>query len=82
MSTRKVYKDSHLLESRVGAQRVVEGDIEDEHRAARIPFSLERICVYDIEPNVVGLDEIKKYMRRFDLDGDVILLIPADGRAA
>ena len=58
MTTRKVYKDSHSRESRVAAQRIIEDDIEEEHRAARIPFSPERICVYDVEPNVVGPDEI------------------------
>ncbi|KAK0603091.1 hypothetical protein LWI29_001300 [Acer saccharum] len=82
MSTRKVYKDSHSRESRVAAQRIVEDDIEEEHRVARIPFSPERICIYDVEPNVVGPEEITRYMRRFDLDSNVISLIPAEGRAA
>ena len=82
MSTRKVYKDSYSLESRVGSQRVDENDVEEEHRAARIPFSPERICAYDVELNVVGPQEVGQYMRRFDLDGDVISLMPADGRAA
>ncbi|KAK0572211.1 hypothetical protein LWI29_027890 [Acer saccharum] len=39
MTTRRVYKDSHSRESRVAAQRIIEDDIEEEHRAARIPFS-------------------------------------------
>ncbi|KAK0585507.1 hypothetical protein LWI29_029583 [Acer saccharum] len=82
MTTRKVYKDSHSRESRVAAQRIIEDDIEEEHRAARIPFSPERICIYDVEPNVVGPDEITRYMRRFDLDSNEISLIPAEGRAA
>ncbi|KAK0586984.1 hypothetical protein LWI29_015697 [Acer saccharum] len=82
MTTRKVYKDSHSRESRVAAQRIIEDDIEEEHRAARIPFSPERICIYDVEPNVVGPDEIMRYMRRFDLDSNEISLIPAEGRAA
>ena len=54
MSTRRVYKDSHSRESRVAAQRIIEDDIEEEHRAARIPFSPEQICIYDVKPNVVG----------------------------
>ncbi|KAK0593713.1 hypothetical protein LWI29_000265 [Acer saccharum] len=74
MTTRKVYKDSHSRESRVAAQRIIEDDIEEEHRAARIPFSPERICIYDVEPNVVGPDEIMRYMRRFDLDSNEISL--------
>ncbi|KAK0570577.1 hypothetical protein LWI29_003400 [Acer saccharum] len=82
MTTRKVYKDLHSRESRVAAQRIIEDDIEEEHRAARIPFSPERICVYDVEPNVVGPDEITRYMQRFDLDSNEISLIPAEGRAA
>ncbi|KAK0575371.1 hypothetical protein LWI29_038014 [Acer saccharum] len=82
MTTRRVYKDSHSRESRVVAQRIIEDDIEEEHRAARIPFSPERICIYDVEPNVVGPDEITRYMRRFDLDSNEISLIPAEGRAA
>ncbi|KAK0585941.1 hypothetical protein LWI29_036620 [Acer saccharum] len=82
MTTRKVYKDSHSRESRVAAQRITEDDIEEEHRAARIPFSAERICIYDVEPKVVGPDEIMRYMRRFDLDSNEVSLIPAEGRAA
>ena len=82
MSTRKVYKDSHSRESRVAAQKIIEDDIEEEHRAARIPFSPEHICIYDVEPNVVGPEEVMKYMRRFDLDSDKISLVPAEGRAA
>ncbi|KAK1583644.1 hypothetical protein Q3G72_025792 [Acer saccharum] len=57
MSTRRVYKDSYSQESRVAAQRIIEDDIEEEHRAARIPFSPEHICIYDVEPNVVGPEE-------------------------
>ena len=49
---------------------------------ARIIFSLERVCAYDIEPNVVGPEEISKYKRRFDLDSSVVSLSPTDGRAA
>ncbi|KAK0606615.1 hypothetical protein LWI29_001543 [Acer saccharum] len=82
MSTRRIYKNSHSRESLVAAQRVIEDDIEEEHRAARIPFSPEHICIYDVEPNVVGPEEVMKYMRRFDLDSDRISLVPADGRAA
>ncbi|KAK1552365.1 hypothetical protein Q3G72_015381 [Acer saccharum] len=82
MSTRRVYKDSHSRESRVAAQRIIEGDIEEEHRAARIPFSPEHICIYDVEPNVVGLEKVMKYMRRFDLDSDKISLVLTEGRAA
>ncbi|KAK0591234.1 hypothetical protein LWI29_037327 [Acer saccharum] len=82
MSTRKVYKDSHSRESRVATQRIVEDDIEEEHRVARIPFSPEWICIYDVEPNVVGPEELTRYMRRFDLNSNVISLIPAEGRAA
>ncbi|KAK0586234.1 hypothetical protein LWI29_003244 [Acer saccharum] len=70
MSTRKIYKDCDSRESRVAAQRIVENDIEEEHRAARIPFSPERICTYDVKPNVVSPEEITKYMRRFDLDSN------------
>ena len=82
MSTRKVYKDSHSRESQVAAQRIIEDNIEEEHRTARIPFSPEQICIYDVEPNVVGPEEVTRYMRRFDLDSDEISLIPAEGRAA
>ncbi|KAK0574654.1 hypothetical protein LWI29_026804 [Acer saccharum] len=82
MSTHKVYKDSHSRESQVATQRIVENDIEEEHRVARIPFSPERIYVYDVELNVVGPEKITRYMRRFDLDSNVISLIPAEGRAA
>ena len=82
MSTRRVYKDSLSRESRVAAQRITEDDIEEEHRAARIPFSPEHICIYDVEPNVVGPEEVMKYMRRFNLDSDQISLVSAEGRAA
>ncbi|KAK0570635.1 hypothetical protein LWI29_004190 [Acer saccharum] len=82
MSSRKIYKDCDPRESRVATQRIVEDDIEQEHRAIRIPFSPEQICIYDVEPNVVGPDEIIRYMRRFDLDSNEISLIPAEGRAA
>ncbi|KAK0572559.1 hypothetical protein LWI29_033463 [Acer saccharum] len=68
MSTHKIYKDSHSLESRVATQRIVENDIEEEHIAARIPFSPERICAYEIEPNMVGPEKITKYMRRQQRD--------------
>ncbi|KAK0606502.1 hypothetical protein LWI29_038413 [Acer saccharum] len=82
MSTRRIYKDSHSRESRVATQRITEDDIEEEHRAARIPFSPEHICIYDVEPNVIGPEEVTKYLRRFDLDSDRISLVPAEGRAA
>ncbi|KAK3222193.1 hypothetical protein Dsin_009218 [Dipteronia sinensis] len=59
-----------------------EKDIEDEHREARIVFSPERVCAYDVEPNVVGPEEVIKYTNRFDLDSDTISLNPANGRAA
>ena len=82
MSTHKVYKDSYSRESRVATQRIVEDDIEEEHRVARIPYSPEQICIYDVEPNVVDPEKVIRYMRRFDLDSNEISLIPAEGRAA
>ena len=60
-SERKDYKDSYSLESQIGTQRVVENDVEEEHMGAHIIFSPKRVCAYDIEPNVVGPEEISKY---------------------
>ena len=77
-----MYKDSHSRESRIGSQRLHESNVEEDHRAARIVFSSEQVCAYDIEPNVVGPKEICKYKSRFDLDNDLVTLSPADGRAA
>ena len=45
-------------------------------------FSPEWVCAYDIEPNVVGPEEISKYKRRFDLDSSIVSLSPTNGRAA
>ena len=53
----KVYKDSHSRESRIGSQRLHESDVEEEHRAARLVFSPEQACAYDVEPNVIGPTE-------------------------
>ncbi|KAK0573858.1 hypothetical protein LWI29_014653 [Acer saccharum] len=41
-----------------------------------------RICIYNVEPNVVGPEEVTRYIWRFDLDSNEILLIPVEGRAA
>ncbi|KAK0571634.1 hypothetical protein LWI29_019229 [Acer saccharum] len=80
-SERKVYKGSYSRESHIGSQNLCESDMEEEHRAARLIFSPEQACAYDIEPNVVGPDEVGKYISRFDLDGGCVTVHLAEGRA-
>ena len=56
--------------------------MDKEHRAARLVFSPDQPCAYDVEPNMVGLSEASKYIGRFDLDTDRVQLSPTEGRTA
>ena len=69
-----------LKESLLGAQTIVVSDVED-HKCDRLYFSFNRPSSFDIEVNVVGKRELRRYRKRYDIP-DSINLIPSDERAA
>ncbi|KAK0582319.1 hypothetical protein LWI29_024133 [Acer saccharum] len=64
-------------ESLLDAQTTVDSDVEDHQRDA-LHFSLDRPCSFDMEVNVVGKDELRKYKSRFDIPDLVTLMLPGD----
>ncbi|KAK0592892.1 hypothetical protein LWI29_027323 [Acer saccharum] len=64
-------------ESLLDAQTTVDSDVED-HQRDRLYFSLDRPCSFDTEVNVVGEDELRKYMSRFEIPDSVTLMLPGD----
>ncbi|KAK0581929.1 hypothetical protein LWI29_019678 [Acer saccharum] len=64
-------------ESLLDAQTTVDSDVEDHQRDA-LRFSLDHLCSFDTEVNVVGEDELRKYKSRFDLPDSVTLMLPGD----
>ncbi|KAK0578548.1 hypothetical protein LWI29_012027 [Acer saccharum] len=64
-------------ESLLDAQTTVDSDVED-HQRDPLHFSLDRPCSFDMEVNVVGEDELRKYKSRFDLPDLVTLMLLGD----
>ncbi|KAK0604503.1 hypothetical protein LWI29_016301 [Acer saccharum] len=64
-------------ESLLDVQTVVDSDVED-HQRDRLLFSPTRPCSFDIEVNVVGEGELRKYKSRFDISDSVTLMLPSD----
>ena len=71
-----------LRDIKVGRYTVFESAIEVEHMEGRMRFLARRACAYDYESKVVGANELRKYMGKFDLYPNDVQLLIAGVRAA